>query len=439
MATQSCRLSQLHLVMLLALICLSATTGCSLCRIQYTSFGSNKSIKIPPVAKARVIDGYGERAQELASQIRLPHNSEKQGFVLYMKSKHELTRQIGSHDYRIIGEITGGGNAYTSMDKLKEKMAQMAAKEGGDIVLILRQEIAERPFVRSTPGYSTTNVYGNTAYTSYRPGTTYAGIMRFPRAAGIVLKYSPGWDAVCQKMLSLDEGTFSKVNTQIKVIEAKMTDFTQFELQQRELVNSAVPATQPRMLKMEVTTVTSQPVPSDCIGTAQQSVVTIHADRSLGSGSCIDTPRTVLTAAHVIDEADAVFVETADGQRVSAVVIRSDPDADLAVLMLNRSIGLQPLKLRETELAVGEECFALGSPQGLSGTVTKGIVSAVRKAKGRQLVQTDTAINRGNSGGPLIDRSGQIIGVCDFKLVGSSDEGLGFAVGPETIRQILNP
>lgn len=433
------RMVQLNCAMIfLLLVCLTGTTGCSLCRIQYKSFG-NKNIKIQPVAQARVIEGYGERAQELAAHVRLPHNSEKQGFVLWVKARHELTGQLGSHDYRLIGEIRGGGNAHTSMDRLKENMAKRAAKEGGDVVLVLQQGVDERDVAYSTPGYATTNVYGQTAYTQYNPGTRVRRRLHLPWASGLVLKYSPGWDAIVQKMLALDEESFHKVWTQMQAIEVQATDYTQLELRQRELVDSIVPATQPSMTMMGMLPAASQPAQTDNIGTAQRSVVTIHADQYLGSGFCVDTPRTVLTAAHVIDEANAIYVETTDGQRVSAIVVRSDPNADVAVLMLNRSIGLQPLKMREVELTVGEECYALGSPKGLSGTVTKGIVSAVRKGKRSQLVQTDAAINRGNSGGPLIDRSGQVVGVCDFKLAGGSNEGLGFAVGTETVRQVLNP
>jgi len=166
-------------------------------------------------------------------------------------------------------------------------------------------------------------------------------------------------------------------------------------------------------------------------------VVTIHTDDRLGSGFCVENARTIVTAAHVVEGAGVIFVETAEGQRVSAVVMKSQADADLAVLIVNRSAGLKPLPLRSTPLTVGDECYAFGAPKGLSGTVTKGIVSAVRTVKGVPLVQTDAAINEGNSGGPLIDREGNVIGVCSFKWTKS--EGLGFAIGVEAVRAALNP
>lgn len=247
MTTQARRALRLQLVrLLLALGCLIGTSGCSLCRIQYRPL-LNKNVKIQAVAQARVIDGYGERAQELASQVRLPHNSKKQGFALWVKAKHELTGQLGSHDYRIIGEISGGGNGNTSMGRLKEKMAKKAAKEGGDVVLVLEQGVDERDVAYSTPGYATTNVYGRTAYTRYHPGTTYGRRLYLPHAAGLVLKYSPGLDAIGLKLLSLDDEAFGEFIARWMVIETEETDYTRLELRHRELVNSLVPATQPGM------------------------------------------------------------------------------------------------------------------------------------------------------------------------------------------------
>ncbi len=79
------------------------------------------------------------------------------------------------------------------------------------------------------------------------------------------------------------------------------------------------------------------------------------------------------------------------------------------------------------------------SPRGLIGTATKGIVIAVRARTKAQWAQTDAAINPDNSGGPLIDREGRVIGVCNWKLSGGGTEGLGFAVGAESLRRILIP
>ncbi len=409
--------------------------GCALCEIDYKPLGQ---WKIEPVQSARVVDGHPGRSEEFAAQLQLPHNSPRERSALSIKARHELTSQLGSHDYRLIGIIAGGGNAYTSLPELKQKMARRAAKEGGDVLLITKTDVSQRPFVYTAPGNAYTNVYGNTAYTTYHPGATYAGMLSFPSAMGWVLKHSPGWDEVAQKILLMDDATVAEIDAEWSAAASEKPPYGEFEERMRSLIKA-------KAARFELAAAThpdpavSRPASDGVVATAARSVVFIEADEAIGSGFCIDTPKTILTANHVVDGASIIVVRTPEGQKASAVVLRFDSDTDLAALILSKSIGLQPLRLRDSEPSLGDECYALGSPRGLTGTVTKGIVSAVRAGRLAQWVQTDAAINPGNSGGPLIDRDGRVIGVCDWKLSGGGTEGLAFAVGAESIRKILNP
>ncbi len=152
-----------------------------------------------------------------------------------------------------------------------------------------------------------------------------------------------------------------------------------------------------------------------------------------GSGFIISQEGYILTNNHVVDEAEKVEVELADGRTLEAKIIGTDPESDVAVLKIDA--GKQPyLELADSDaLEVGEWVLAIGNPLGLSHTVTAGIVSA----KGRSslglatlenFIQTDAAINFGNSGGPLINLDGKVVGI-NTAIVGSSGNiGIGFAI-----------
>ena len=167
--------------------------------------------------------------------------------------------------------------------------------------------------------------------------------------------------------------------------------------------------------------------------------VEVRNGRSAGTGSgfVIDDAGHVLTNAHVVASGGRVTVVYADGRRVAATVTGTDPAADVAVLQVPREGAPAPLVLRSSaDVRVGEPVLAVGSPLGLSGTVTAGIVSAVdREARfgdesNRQsAIQTDAAINPGNSGGPLIDAAGRVVGMnTSIASLGSGNIGIGFAI-----------
>jgi len=173
---------------------------------------------------------------------------------------------------------------------------------------------------------------------------------------------------------------------------------------------------------------------ADAAAVILPSVVQIQAGQGVGSGVIYDSNGLILTAAHVVEGADTVTVRFADGEQVEGTVLGGTSGADVAVVQVDRT------DLPAAELAlddapqVGQMAIAVGSPWGLQGTVTSGIISAVDQAipqgaSARAVLQTDAAINPGNSGGPLVDRQGRVIGinVSIFSLSGAND-GVGFAV-----------
>ncbi len=181
-------------------------------------------------------------------------------------------------------------------------------------------------------------------------------------------------------------------------------------------------------------------------------VVSVRAGRATGSGFAIDQEGHVVTNAHVVEGASDVSLVLSNGRRVDAEVIGADENNDLAVLRVSTADaeGLRALTLgRSAQLRVGDPVLAVGSPLGLEGTVTAGIVSAVdRQARfgdngNRQsAIQTDAAINPGNSGGPLVNSAGQVVGVnTAIATLGSTSRsgniGIGFAIPVDRMKTIV--
>jgi serine protease Do len=167
----------------------------------------------------------------------------------------------------------------------------------------------------------------------------------------------------------------------------------------------------------------------------------------IGSGVLVSRDGKVLTAAHVVQSADAIVVEFAHGEIVPARVVASDPSADVALLEVAEvPESVAPAKLGDSdETEVGESIFVIGAPLGITHTLTVGHVSARRlpatTAGGivpAELFQTDAAINQGNSGGPMFNLAGEVIGVVSHILSRSGgSEGLGFVVTSNTARRLL--
>jgi S1-C subfamily serine protease len=168
-----------------------------------------------------------------------------------------------------------------------------------------------------------------------------------------------------------------------------------------------------------------------------------------GSGFVIDTAGHIVTNDHVVEDADRFTVRFGEqGNPITAKLVGKDPSSDIAVLSIDPKAvkNVKPLQLASSKnLAPGQAAIAIGSPFGLSGTVTTGIISAL----GREIeapngfsipgaVQTDAAINPGNSGGPLLDSSGRVIGVnSQIASSSGSNTGVGFAIPVDSIRDVV--
>jgi putative serine protease PepD len=191
---------------------------------------------------------------------------------------------------------------------------------------------------------------------------------------------------------------------------------------------------------------------SDLVGAAARvlpSVVQVQvrtgSGAATGSGWVFDDRGHIVTNNHVVASGGTVSVVGSDGRRSTAEVVGTDPDNDIAVLRVEPSSALRPLARADLSATrVGEPVLAVGSPLGLSGTVTAGIISALDRpvrlggAAGRTAVQTDASINPGNSGGPLVNARGEVVGVntAIATLEGGGSIGIGFAVPIDRAQQV---
>ena len=165
---------------------------------------------------------------------------------------------------------------------------------------------------------------------------------------------------------------------------------------------------------------------------------------SLGSGFIIDAAGIVVTNNHVISEADEVSVILNDGTRLKAEILGRDQKTDIALLKITPTKPLKAVKFGDSEkLRLGEWVIAIGNPFSLGGTVTAGIVSArnrdINSGPYDNYIQTDAAINRGNSGGPLFNLDGEVIGVNTAIISPSGGSiGIGFAVPSKTVVAVID-
>jgi S1-C subfamily serine protease len=169
---------------------------------------------------------------------------------------------------------------------------------------------------------------------------------------------------------------------------------------------------------------------------------------STGSGFVLDHDGLILTNAHVVEAATDIEVAFSDNHAVSAIAVGTDPDTDLALLRVRgQGEELHPLELGDSStVQVGDPTIAIGNPFGLDRTLTTGVVSALQRRLTApsgftidDVIQTDAALNPGNSGGPLLDARGRVIGINSQIATGESggNVGIGFAVPVNTAKAVI--
>jgi serine protease Do len=164
---------------------------------------------------------------------------------------------------------------------------------------------------------------------------------------------------------------------------------------------------------------------------------------ALGSGFIIDEKGIVVTNNHVIEGAEDIVVQVNGEKKFKAKVIGADPLSDLAVLQIETKEKFIPVKFGDSDKArIGDWVIAIGNPFGLGGTVTSGIISARNRSIGlsryEDYIQTDASINSGNSGGPLFDMKGDVIGINTAILGRSGNVGIGFSIPSNSAKIVID-
>ena len=177
---------------------------------------------------------------------------------------------------------------------------------------------------------------------------------------------------------------------------------------------------------------------SEIIEQVIPGVVTIRTDVSQGTGFIIDSRGYIVTNYHVVENARAALVITSNNENNEVSLIGYNPELDIALLKISGTFNALELD-NSDNVQVGEKVIAIGNPLGLQFSVSQGIVSAVHREGPNDLkayIQTDAALNPGNSGGPLINTRGRVIGINNFKA--GNSESLGFALESNYIKETVN-
>ncbi len=178
---------------------------------------------------------------------------------------------------------------------------------------------------------------------------------------------------------------------------------------------------------------------ADLVSRCTPAVVTIEAGPRLGTGFFV-APNRLVTNQHVVAESMGVTLRLANGQQLRGRVIERSQDADLAIIESDAPFAGTPLVLRSIAgIRPGDEVLAIGSPavgrSALASSVTRGIISGIRSMNGFAVLQTDAAVNPGNSGGPLVDTGGRVVGVNTIKAV--QQESIAFAVAADYAQALV--
>jgi S1-C subfamily serine protease len=257
-------------------------------------------------------------------------------------------------------------------------------------------------------------------------------------------KLSSQQDYYDKKIYSLTE----EVNNQLSVLQSlisnlatenkkQITDVLEIinkvQTESQQSIENAVEDLQSEISSIEV----SGTGFSDIIKNSVGGVVSVLTNVGQGSGAIITEDGEIVTNFHVISGASRINVMTKDQTTYRVNVIGYDEDLDVALLKISSNETFHDLSFGNSDkVQVGESVVALGNPYGLSFTATQGIVSAIRTGTNKaKYLQIDVPINPGNSGGPIIDASGKIVGLANFRIQGG--EGLGFAVTSNEVESVV--
>jgi S1-C subfamily serine protease len=237
---------------------------------------------------------------------------------------------------------------------------------------------------------------------------------------GIIVKQTVDYKSLNNKIINLQADTQNKLNELTKsIIETQTT----VEKSQEELILLKASAGEDF---------------SGIIEDSLSAVVTIRTDIGQGTGFIIEEEGYIVTNAHVLAGGRKIQAITSEQKLIDAIFIGYDSDFDVALLKIPGEYDALELG-NSNDIQVGEKVIAIGNPLGLQFSVSEGIVSAVHREgiNGVEAyIQTDAALNPGNSGGPLINKQGEVIGINNFKI--GDSESLGFALESDYIEDIVN-
>ena len=244
----------------------------------------------------------------------------------------------------------------------------------------------------------------------------------------LFIKHNEDYNILNQKIDSLENDTTIRINDLSENLIETKTELNSLGLQ----IGS---------IDVQITKLKAS-VSSDFSGiieSAIKSVVTIKTNVAQGSGFFIASDGYIVTNAHVMKDATSATVITYDGQTHQVSKIGENPEMDIILLKITTK-SYKPLSLGDSsKVKQGEPVVTIGNPYGLSFSASQGIISNIHQEGPNGLdayLQIDAALNPGNSGGPLIDKNGEVVGINNFKL--SEAEGLGFALESNYIKEIVN-
>lgn len=231
---------------------------------------------------------------------------------------------------------------------------------------------------------------------------------------------------------------FDRENAIVNSVEDAITE-SFFKFMDSKEVEKLIMKEDTKEIKMEELKLNRPAVVSN-IEDAMEATVTIKTKDGHGSGAFISNDGHIITNFHVVAATDKITVISKDGKEYTAKLIRKNENSDLALLKVEGNFTKAFTLPSVKNYRVGEDIFAIGTPKSveLGQSLSKGIISGFRTYESNNWIQTDASVNGGNSGGPLVNRAGEFIGVVNAKVFGVGVEGLGFSIPAETIFKDLS-